>query len=163
MHTAGSGLRFWLGNENTDVPPVLQNTPPDTTDWPGAAPAVESCVSLPLTHNYWAKMSIYAEREGGEEKPRRNRCKFLRAQTRTDKLVGADQGRNFPWGLREMGSGAKVSGAERAVGLRNVRWGWLQSQHREHGMAVGCSSCSDRQIDRHPQLFACEVTPCPLC
>lgn len=53
---------------------------------------------------------------------------------RTDMLVGADQGRNFPWGLRELGSGEKVSGTESGW------WDGSLAPWREHRMVWGTSA-----------------------
>lgn len=53
------------GEEYTNIPPVLQNTP----QTPLAVLVWDLCwsswMSLPLKHNYWTKMSIYVKKKRG--------------------------------------------------------------------------------------------------
>lgn len=94
------------------VPSCAAKLTPNTADCPGVGPAVEQLGEFAFKTQLLDQNAHLCKKKGGGRRFWGNGCEFLRAQARTDKSVGADQGRNFPVGLRELGFRGKAKGAE---------------------------------------------------
>ena len=63
---------FRLGNEYTNVPPVLQNSPPNTADCPGVGPAVDQLDVSAFKIQLFDQNAHLCKKWGVGGKPRKN-------------------------------------------------------------------------------------------